>query len=1082
MVALLSLPRSCFFPGYDTLASAIIRHLLEDPQTLQTAMELEIRQTLSGNRHAGRVYPRTFLTSMAPVISRDPGVFLKAATAVCQLESSGGRTVVVLSKEKEKEKDKSKASGVEIASSNEYVKTTESSGHDAPVKSPKGQKKISANLAQVIDQLLEILLKYPSPKRDENCASSLPAMEVDEPGTKVKGKSKVDETRKIESDNLSDRSAALAKATFVLKLLGDILLMYVQAVGVILRRDSDICQFRGFNQLENPGHGGILHHVLHRLLPLSTDKNAGSDEWRSKLSEKASWFLVVLCGRSSEGRRRVINELVKALSSFSKLESNSSSISLLPDTRVLAFADLVYSILSKNSSSSNLPGSGCSPDIAKSMIDGGIIQSLTGVLQAIDLDHPDAPKLVNLILNALESLTRAANAIVEPNQNRSSQQDITDAADVSQQHIGTSQNQGDNDSNSNQFLEQEMRIDVEEPDSANPPMGLGIDFMREEIEGGVLNNRNQIAMTFHVENRADDDMGDEDDDMGDDGEDDEDDDEGEDEDEDIAADGTGLMSLADTDVEDHDEAGLRDEYNDDMVDEEDDDFHENRVIEVRWREALDGLDHLQVLGQPGAASGLIDVAAETFEGVNVDDLFGLRRPLGFERRRQTSGNSSRDMEPSTGSFDVAHFFMFDAPVLPYDHVPASLFGDRLGAAPPPPLTDFSAMEEQFISQFRSIAPEDTPAERQSHNSELHESQQSDVPLTNDSQLAVVVRSTGGQHPENDAETVHPETSQMVESVPHQEQGNPQVVEGNERLQECEPMSNVALSENDALNGPDNMEIGEGNRTVNEQDLGRNRSSATDCQSSTPTLLTSGFEISNPGDCLDSSVNGTQDVDMNSVAMEDNQVEQRLPSEVGADELLSGQNSLVAQDAIQIDQTSLNNETPNANGIDPTFLEALPEDLRAEVLASQQAQSAQVPTYALPSADDIDPEFLAALPPEIQAEVLAQQRAQRVAQQAEGQPVDMDNASIIATFPADLREEMQFCQHCPSPLLAEAQMLRDRVMSHYQAHSLFGTSHRLNTRRNGLGFDRQTVMDRGVGVTVGRRAFSALAEGFEVEGN
>lgn len=87
------------------------------------------------------------------------------------------------------------------------------------------------------------------------------------------------------------------------------------------------------------------------------------------------------------------------------------------------------------------------------------------------------------------------------------------------------------------------------------------------------------------------------------------------------------------------------------------------------------------------------------------------------------------------------------------------------------------------------------------------------------------------------------------------------------------------------------------------------------------------------------------------------------------------------------------------------MEALPEDLRAEVLASQQAQPIQPPTYAPPSADDIDPEFLAALPPDIQAEVLAQQRAQRVAQQAEGQPVDMDNASIIATFPADLREEV-----------------------------------------------------------------------------
>ena len=38
------------------LASVIIRHLLEDPQTLQTAMELEIQQTLSGSRHAAPLY------------------------------------------------------------------------------------------------------------------------------------------------------------------------------------------------------------------------------------------------------------------------------------------------------------------------------------------------------------------------------------------------------------------------------------------------------------------------------------------------------------------------------------------------------------------------------------------------------------------------------------------------------------------------------------------------------------------------------------------------------------------------------------------------------------------------------------------------------------------------------------------------------------------------------------------------------------------------------------------------------------------------------------------------------------------
>ncbi|XVE96691.1 hypothetical protein REPUB_Repub02eG0244500 [Reevesia pubescens] len=1221
LAVLFSLPRACFFPGYDTVASAIIRHLIEDPQTLQTAMELEIRQTLSGSRHAGRVSPRTFLTSMAPVICRDPVVFMKAAAAVCQLESSGGRPFVVLLKEKERDKDKSKTSGTDLGlSSNESVRITENKVNDGTCRCSKGHKRVPANLAQVIDQLLEIVLKYPSAKGQEDSVSDLTSMEIDEPASKVKGKSKVEETRKMDSE--TERSAGLAKVTFVLKLLSDILLMYVHAVGVILKRDSEMGQLRGSNQADASGSPGILHHILHRLLPLSVDKSAGPDEWRDKLSEKASWFLVVLCGRSSEGRKRVINELVKALSSFSNLESNSMKSSLVPDKRVFAFADLAYSILSKNSSSSNLPGTGCSPDIAKSMIEGGVVQCLTNILEVIDLDHPDAPKTVNLMLKALESLTRAANAneqvfksegsnkkkslstneqhadqvtisaaeAIEHNQNGSGQQVVVDVEDTEQQqHQGTSQREGAQNANPNDSIEQDMRVDVEETEASNRTMELGMDFMREEAEGGVLHNTDQIEMTFQVENRADDDMGDEDDDMADDGEDDEDDDEGEDEDEDIAEDGAGMMSLADTDVEDHDDTVLGDDYNDDMIDEEDDDFHEHRVIEVRWREALDGLDHLQVLGQPGAASGLIDVAAEPFEGVNVDDLFGLRRPVGFERRRSNGrssfersvtevngfqhplllrpsqsgdlssmwsagGNSSRDLEAlSSGSFDVAHFYMFDAPVLPFDRAPSSLFGDRLGSTAPPPLTDYSvgmdslhlpgrrgpgdgrwtddgqpqataqaaaiaqAVEEQFVSHLRSTAPADNLAERQSQNSEIQETQPSDAPPSNDGNTRVEGDNASShqsedQQQENGNEISH-ELNPTVDSVSCHEQLNPRSIIGvvGESVQGREGLLPQPISLSSAPNEHDNMEIGEGNVTAADQvqqisemvnlpdgdsgvpgnlsllATGADRLSGADGQAGNNVLADSGVEMPIPGDSNGSSFHETLDVDMNTTDAEGNQTEQSIPPpEIGAEEPASQQNTLDTHDGSQADRTIVNNEAPGANAIDPTFLEALPEDLRAEVLASQQAQSVQPPTYVPPSADDIDPEFLAALPPDIQAEVLAQQRAQRVAQQAEGQPVDMDNASIIATFPADLREEVLLTSSeavlsaLPSPLLAEAQMLRDRAMSHYQARSLFGGSHRLNNRRNGLGLDRQTVMDRGVGVTLGRRPGSTISDSFKVK--
>ncbi|KAH6778608.1 LOW protein: E3 ubiquitin ligase-like protein [Perilla frutescens var. frutescens] len=1181
MVALFSLPRSCFFPGYDTLASAIVRHLLEDPQTLQTAMELEIRQTLSGSRHGGRVLARTFLTSMAPVISRDPEVFMKAVAAVCQLESSGGRCIIVLSKDKDKDKDK-KASGFETAvSTNECLRLTENKAHDGSSKYSKSHKKVSANLTQVIDYLLEIVSTYPSYHGDDDWGGHASAMDVDEPTNKVKGKSKVDETVKIGPDSLAEKSAALAKVTFVLKLLSDIMLMYVHVVGVILRRDLEMCQQRGSSHFECPGQGGIVHHVLHRLLPLAIDKSAGPDEWRDKLSEKASWFLVVLAGRSSEGRRRVVNELVKALSLFTNVESNSSgSSSLLPDKKVFAFVDLVYSILSKNSSSGNLPGSGCSPDIAKSMIDGGIVHCLSGILQIIDLDHPDAPKVVNLILKSLESLTRAANANeqvsradtlnkkkVNGSTGRSdtqgvgaeASQQLQSAENLSSEHglsanagseavpPDNSQDDGDQNANPNQSEEQEMRI--EDP-TTDTPLDLGDDYMREDMEeSGALPNGEQIEMSFHVENRVDDDMNEEEDDMGDDGE---DDDDGEDEDEDIAEDGTGLMSLADTDVEDHDDTGLGDEYNDDMVDEEDDDFHENRVIEVRWREALDGLDHLQVLGQPGAGGGLIDVSAEAFEGVNVDDFFGIRRSFGFERRRQanrtsyersvtegnglqhpllsrpsnsgdlvsmwsSAGNSSRDSEGlSAGNLDLAHFYMFDAPVLPYDNAPTNLFGDRLGGSAPPQLADFSvgleslrgsgrrgpgdgrwtddgqpqgggqaaaiaqAVEEQFISQLSNTVPAENASERLSQNIGLPERQEGDPVVAIDNQLAV--------------EEVHPEVVAEPAGDGHLVmEGLPSEI-GIDSMEtgDVDPLGREPLETSSGFVAQDGVPFDRtSNGLVNSCSMpsqadgsDSHRSPGPDSQSSSHALLVSEPDMAGPGNHA-SSVPESADVDMNATDVERDQVDSGLPlSGVNLEEPSLQQSSPVVQDAGRTDESSLNNEASNANGIDPTFLEALPDDLRAEVLASQQAQSAPAPTYAPPRVEDIDPEFLAALPPDIQAEVLAQQRAQRIAQQSEGQPVDMDNASIIATFPAELREEVLLTSSeallsaLPSPLLAEAQMLRDRAMSHYHARSLFGSSQRLNTRGNRFGFDRQAVMDRGVGVNIGRRA-STVAENLKL---
>ncbi|XP_072964095.1 E3 ubiquitin-protein ligase UPL1-like isoform X2 [Typha angustifolia] len=1242
--ALFSLPRTCIFPGFDSLASAIIRHLIEDPHTLQTAMEFEIRQTLMGSlsRHAGRLSPRLFLTSMASVISRDPSVFMRAADAVCQIDLSGGRTNVVLLKDKERDKDKVRTSCTESGMpSNEPLQMPESKTNDTPSKCSRGHKRVPASLSQVIDQLLEIVMSFPSSKKHEDYSNSSTVMEIDEPNTKQKGKSKVDEIQKMDTD-ISERSAWLAKLTFVLKLMSEILLMYVHSVGILLRRDMEICQLRGCGQSGGSGQGGIVHHILHQLLPLSPGKSAeASDEWKEKLSEKASWFLVVLCGRSTEGRRRVILEIVKSFSSLLDSAGNSSKGSLIPEKKVMAFANLVNSILSRNSSSNSLPGVGCSPDIAKAMLDGGMVQSLSGLLQVIDLDHPDAPKVVNLILKALESLTRAANAGDQVlkldgfSKRRSTgslgrTEDHTNAGDETANHdqITNHQQQNDNiiqgatehvqelshnardqDVSHDQSTEHDMRVEGAANVDADVPVEQGVEFMREEIdEGNVIPNANEVGLAFRVEHRADDDMVEEDDeDVGDEGEDDEEDDD-EDDDEDIAEEAAGMMSLADTDVEDHDDNGIADEYNDDMLDEEDEDFPENRFIEVRWREGLGGLDHLRVSRGHGDGSGFIDIAAESFQGVDAEDIYHLHRPFGIERRRQSGsrsfldrsrfdGNafphpllvrpsqsgelvsslwssnvtSSRDLDAlSFGNLDVAHFYMLDAG-LPSD-VAASMFGDRLVGAAPPPLIDFSlgmdslhiggrrgsgdnrwtddgqpqagshaaaiaqAVEEQFVSQLRGLTSDDNHLLQRLSEKPGEATNQQLTSLNADNQAPIVAdipsQPSGSLHQEpetcvvlqqqsiplNGASCIPELPNEIIDAqsvaVPAENQDRPDIRQvlpddlnivhnGSETVyndrqgdeigpsEQAGSLSEIAISTDHPME--DSSEPAHVQNTEFGNDIG-DPPSGLDSYSSCHALISSGNALPELSDAHAGSAFASADVDMDGV---DVGIENSVPAS-NMNDSSAEQTEGIPQETNLADQANVNNEASSANEIDPTFLEALPEDLRAEVLASQQASqqtsqqnnTAQT-AYAPPTVEEIDPEFLAALPPDIQAEVLAQQRAQRTirSQQAEGQPVDMDNASIIATFPPDLREEVLLTSSeavlsaLPSALLAEAQMLRDREFSRYHARgSLFGGSHRLGNRR--LAVDRQTVMDRGVGVTIGRRIVSAAAgssKGKEVEG-
>ena len=129
------------------------------------------------------------------------------------------------------------------------------------------------------------------------------------------------------------------------------------------------------------------------------------------------------------------------------------------------------------------------------------------------------------------------------------------------------------------------------------------------------------------------------------------------------------------------------------------------------------------------------------------------------------------------------------------------------------------------------------------------------------------------------------------------------------------------------------------------------------------------------------------------------------------------------------------------GVDLEYLEALPEDLREEVLMHQLAQQRSQAVAAGEEPTDISREFLEALPPDIREELLQQEAQDRRRREREeerrrrategGAPAraeEMDPASFLASLDPGLRQAVLMDQdeevlaHLPSAIAAEARAL------------------------------------------------------------
>ncbi|KAL1546797.1 HECT-type E3 ubiquitin transferase [Salvia divinorum] len=1068
---LLSLPASSLFVGFDNVAAIIIRHILEDSQTLQQAMESEIRHsfiTVANRQSSGRLTPRNFLSNLSSVLQRDPVAFIQAAKAVCQVEMVGERPYVVLIKDREKdkkEKEKDKTEEKEKQANNTKVSTGTTisaalgGGHgkllDANCKNSKTHKKPPQSFVTVIDVLLDSVISF-TPLDDESVSKvglASTDMEIDVSASKGKGKA-VASVSELNVASNQESSVSLAKVVFILKLLTEILLMYSSSVHILVRKDAEVGSYRGTPQkgVNACLSRGIFHHVLQKFLPYSkTQKKEKKTEvdWRHKLASKANHFLVASGVRSTEARKRIFTEISNVFNEF----VDSCNGFRVPRPDIQALTDLLNDVMAARTPS----GSCISAEASVTFIEAGLVHSLTRTLRVLDLDHTDSPKVVTGIVKVLESVSKEHVHAFESTSAKGERLKPTDPNQQSTDGNGASSQIADATAHGNENLmptdenelfhgvqnfggSEAVTDDMEHDQDIDGSFAAAEDDYMQENTEGTQNLDDTVGIRFEirsgVQGNLDEDDDDDDEMSGDEGDevDEDDDDDADDDHDDIEEDEAHHLPHPDTDQDDHEID--EDEFDEEVMEEDEDEEDDEDGVIVRLGEGMNGVnvfDHIEVFGRDS-------IANETFHVMPVE-IFG-------SRHRTTSiynllGRSGDTNIPS------------QHPLLVEPHSSLTAGPPRLPENDRDTYSDRNALGSlsRLDSIFRSLRNG-----RQGHRFNLlsNEGQLSGgstsavIPQGLEEVLVSSLRRPSSAKTSNNTTAV--ESQNKNEESPSSEFAEMSAEnQGNAGGSNAPPSSATLDSTRSTDNVPATNDPNRGTETSNRQ-----QSQSVEAQyDHTDVLHDVGAvsqESSGSGATLDESLRSL-DVEIGSADGHDDGGDRQIGGDARvrrAAPLFSNNASIGGRDASlhsvsevsedpirENDQTGPSEEEQHnrdAESIDPAFLDALPEELRAEVLSAQPSEATQAQNPEPQNNGDIDPEFLAALPPDIREEVLAQQRAQRVhqSQELEGQPVEMDTVSIIATFPSDIREEVLLTSsdavlaNLTPALVAEANMLRERV--------------------------------------------------------
>ena len=435
---IVALPDRCHFPGSSSLVTLLLRRLLEDEATLQAMMETEIRSQVTkiwrkNNPRSvnGPGQPKatlkSFMKAVAPIICRDPMVFVRAITTSVKIEppspgstsllSSRDSQVVLLPPEQRIKNSKLLSPHVNVAVDTLESATPnasrKSAGQEEPSKRGRGRSK--------------------SPHRSKNKLIQLNGSPASHVSSLL-----LREVFRMQPENDKISSTSAEKQPFLstvdyLDILSDLVLA-IPACGAAIHRYKPSKNDHFHHALSgcaDPAQNTVSF-LLHKLIPqprADPKQHINDDETSKKraftqarLSQSAARLIVCLVARSGEGRRRVIADLMFALSGGRCPFENRSVAPTLSESAakqsdediecwaLQSWGELCTSLSAPrfNNTVIDVDSKMLSYDVVKLMLDCGGAHSLIYAIERINLNHTMAQVAASSLVKPLEILTRGA--------------------------------------------------------------------------------------------------------------------------------------------------------------------------------------------------------------------------------------------------------------------------------------------------------------------------------------------------------------------------------------------------------------------------------------------------------------------------------------------------------------------------------------------------------------------------------------------------------------------------------------------------------------------------------------------------